>query len=51
LQVPTVSTPGYAVIDAQTAHDFGRHYTLEGSAANLANRKTFDPYEYLGTPV
>lgn len=46
----TVSVPGYAAIDAQAAYDFGR-YTLEGSAVNLAGRKAFDPYEYLGFAV
>ena len=46
----TVSTPGYAVFDAQAAYDFGR-YTVEGSAVNLADRHTFDPYEYLGLAV
>ncbi len=47
----TVSTPGYAMLDAQASYDFGRHYTIEGSAINLANRKIFDPYEYLGIPL
>jgi iron complex outermembrane receptor protein len=39
------------MLDAQASYDFGRHYTIEGSAINLANRKTFDPYEYLGIPL
>jgi iron complex outermembrane receptor protein len=47
----TVSTPGYAAIDAQAAYDFGRRYTIEGSAVNLADRHTYDPYEYFGFPV
>jgi len=47
----TVSTPGYVVLDAQAAYDFGRRYTIEGSAVNLANRHTYDPYEYLGFAV
>jgi iron complex outermembrane receptor protein len=47
----TVSTPGYAVLDAQAAYDFGRRYTIEGSAVNLADRHTYDPYEYFGFPV
>ncbi len=47
----TVSTPVYAVLDAQAAYDFGRRYTIEVSAVNLANRHTLDPYEYLGFAV
>ena len=47
----TVSTPGYALVDAQAAYDFGRRYTIEGSAVNLADRHTYDPYEYFGFPV
>ena len=46
----TLPAPGYAAVDAQTSYDFGR-YTLEGSAANLTARKTFDAYEYFGFPV
>ena len=46
----TVSTPGYAVVDAQAAYRFGR-YTVEASAVNLGNRHTFDPYEYLSPVV
>jgi iron complex outermembrane receptor protein len=46
----TVTVPGYAAVDAQSSYDFGR-YTLEGSAANLTARKTFDAYEYFGFPV
>ena len=46
----TLTAPGYAAIDAQASYDFGR-YTLEGSAANLTARKTFDAYEYFGFPV
>jgi iron complex outermembrane receptor protein len=47
----TISTPGYAAIDAQAAYDFGRRFTIEGSVVNLADRHTFDPYEYFGFPV
>lgn len=47
----TVSTPGYAALDAQAAYDFGRRYTIEGSAVNLTDRRTYDPYEYFGFPV
>lgn len=47
----TVLTPGYAAVDAQAAYDFGRRYTIEGSAVNLTNRHTYDSYEYFGFPV
>lgn len=47
----TLSTPGYATVDAQASYDFGHRYTIEGSAVNLANRHTYDPYEYFGFPV
>lgn len=47
----TVSIPGYASVDAQASYDFGRRYTIEGSAVNLANRRTYDPYEYFGFAV
>ena len=47
----TVTMPGYATVDAQGAFDFGRRYTIEGSAVNLADRHTYDPYEYFGFPV
>ena len=46
----TVSTPGYAAIDAQAEYNYGR-YTLQGSAVNLTNRHTFDPYSYLSPVV
>jgi iron complex outermembrane receptor protein len=46
----TLTSPGYAAVDAQASYDFGR-YTLQASAANLTARKTFDPYEYFGFPV
>ncbi len=46
----TVTSPGYAAVDAQASYDFGR-YTLQGSAVNLTARKTFDAYEYFGFPV
>ena len=41
---------GYAVVDAQAAYDFDR-FTVEFSGVNLAGRRAFDPYEYLGFPV
>ena len=47
----TVVTPGYAAVDAQASYDFGRRYTIEGSAVNLADRHTYDTYEYFGFPV
>ena len=47
----TVLIPGYAAVDAQAAYDFGRRYTVEGSAVNLANRQTYDLYEYFGFAV
>jgi iron complex outermembrane receptor protein len=47
----TVSTPGYAALDAQATYDFGRRYTIEGSVVNLTDRQTFDPFEYFGFPV
>ena len=40
-----------AALDAQAAYDFGRPYTIEGSAVNLADRHTYDPYEYFGFAV
>jgi len=46
----TVSVPGYALVDAQAAYDFGR-YTLELSAVNLTGRHVYDTYEYLSFPV
>jgi len=46
----TLTVPGYAAMDAQAEYDFGK-YTLQGSAANLTARKTFDAYEYFGFPV
>jgi len=46
----TVSVPGMATVDAQTAYDFGR-YTIEVSGANLTGRRAFDAYQYFGFPV
>jgi iron complex outermembrane receptor protein len=46
----TVTSPGYAAVDAQASYSFGR-YELQGSAVNLTARKTFDAYEYFGLPV
>ncbi|MNJ81578.1 TonB dependent receptor [compost metagenome] len=42
--------PGYALFDAQAAYEFGP-YTLALSAFNLTNRKVFDTYQYLSSPV
>ena len=47
----TVTVPGYAAVDAQAAYNFGHRYSIEGSAVNLANRHTYDSYEYFGFPV
>ncbi len=44
------STPGYATIDAHATYSFG-HYAIEGSAANLADHRAYDPYEYLAAVV
>ena len=44
------STPGYATVDAHATYSFGR-YAIEGSAANLAERRAYDPYEYLSPVV
>lgn len=46
----TVSAPGYALLDAQTSYDFDR-YTVSVSAVNLAGRKVFETYQYLGSPL
>lgn len=46
----TVSVPGYALLDAQAAYEFGP-YTVALSAFNLTNRKVFDTYQYLSSPV
>lgn len=46
----TVSAPGYAVIDAQAAYDFGR-FSVEASIVNLGGRETWDSYQYFGFPV
>jgi len=46
----TVSVPGYAVIDAQTAYDIGR-FTIQLSAVNLGGRRAFDTYQYFNNPV
>lgn len=46
----TMTSPGYAAVDAQASYSFGR-YELEGSAVNLTAHKTFDAYEYFGFPV
>nr|WP_313427253.1 TonB-dependent siderophore receptor [Brevundimonas diminuta] len=46
----SVSVPGYAVVDAQAAYDFGR-FSVQVSAANLTGNDDFDPYQYFGFPV
>ena len=46
----SVAVPGYAVVDAQAAYDFGR-FTAQVSAANLGGRRAFDTYQYLAFPV
>lgn len=46
----TISVPGYGVIDAQASYDIGR-FTLGVSVNNLAGRRTWDPYSYMGYPV
>jgi iron complex outermembrane receptor protein len=46
----TVSVPGYAMIDAQAAYDFGR-FTIQASVVNLVGRHSFDTYQYLGSPL
>ena len=46
----TVSAPGYALLDAQASYDFDR-YTVSVSAVNLAGRKVFETYQYLGSPL
>ena len=40
------TTPGYATVDAHAMYTHGR-CTLEASANNLADHRTFDPYSYL----
>ena len=47
----TVTVPGYAALDAQATYNFGHRYSIEGSAVNFANRRTYDSYEYFGFPV
>lgn len=46
----SVSVPGYAMVDAQAAYDFGR-FSVQVSAANLTDNDDFDPYQYFGFPV
>lgn len=46
----TLRAPGYAVIDAQAAYDFGR-FTIQASVANLGGRRTFDTYQYFANPL
>jgi iron complex outermembrane receptor protein len=45
-----VTVPGYAVIDAQAAYDFGR-FTIQVSAVNMGGRGAFDTYQYFGNPL
>lgn len=46
----SVPVPGYAVVDAQAAYEFGR-FTIEVSAVNLGAPTAFDTYQYLSFPV
>lgn len=46
----TLSVPGYAMIDAQVAYDFGQ-FTIQASVVNLAGRRAFDSYQYFGNPL
>ncbi|TEA77742.1 TonB-dependent siderophore receptor [Allopusillimonas ginsengisoli] len=46
----TVTTPGYALVDAQAAYTFDK-YTITLSGVNLANRHAYAPYQYLSFPV
>lgn len=42
MAVSAAASTSYAVFDAQAAYNFGRH-TVEGSAVNLADRRTLEP--------
>ena len=46
----TLRVPGYALIDAQAAYDFGR-LTIQASVVNLAGRRSFDTYQYFASPL
>jgi iron complex outermembrane receptor protein len=46
----SVWVPGYTMVDAQAAYDFGR-FTIAVSAVNLNGSKAYDTYEYFGFPV
>jgi iron complex outermembrane receptor protein len=46
----TLRAPGYAVIDAQAAYEFGR-FTLQASVVNLGGRRAFDTYQYFSNPL
>lgn len=46
----SIAVPGYAVIDAQAAYDFGR-FSLGVSVLNLGGRRAWDPHSYMGYPV
>lgn len=46
----TVSVPGHALVDAQASYSFDR-YTATLSVVNLTNRKVYDTYQYLSSPV
>ena len=46
----TLSAPGYAVIDAQAAYEFGR-FTLQASIVNLGGRRSFDTFQYFMNPL
>jgi len=46
----SAKVPGYALIDAQASYSFDK-YTVSLSAVNLTNRKVYDTYQYLASPV
>lgn len=46
----SVSVPGYALVDAQASYSFDK-YTASLSVVNLTNRKVYDTYQYLSSPV
>lgn len=46
----SVRVPGYALLDAQASYRFDK-YTVSLSVVNLANRKVYDTYQYLASPV
>ena len=46
----SVTVPGYALLDAQASYRLDK-YTISLSVVNLANRKVYDTYQYLASPV